>query len=191
MKIIFCIPGRTFSGYFLRSWSKLIHSLKLEDIEWDLVNGYHPIVHRARQKCLDRALKKNYDYLMWIDSDMVFESYDFQRLFKHDVDIISGLYLQQNGASLYNLPEEYACIDINGNRLNRFSSYPKILEVKANGMGWMLVKKGVFESIKKPFGPERDYGEDIIFQNKALEKGYKSYVDPNILVGHEKSFIMK
>ena len=27
----------------------------------------------------------------------------------------------------------------------------ELIEVKGNGMGWMLVKKGVFESIDKPF----------------------------------------
>ena len=34
-------------------------------------------------------------------------------------------------------------------------------------------------------------GEDTTFQIKALEKGFKSYVDPFIKVGHEKSLILR
>ena len=58
-------------------------------------------------------------------------------------------------------------------------------------MGWMLVKRGVFESIKKPFDLTLEKGEDIVFQIKAKEQGYKSYVDTSVIVGHEKSFIMR
>ena len=68
--------------------------------------------------------------------------------------------------------------------------FNELVEVKANGMGWMLVKRGVFEKIDKPFDPEGLRGEDITFQMKASEQGFRSYVDPSVVVGHEKSFIL-
>ena len=60
-------------------------------------------------------------------------------------------------------------------------------------MGFMLVKKGVFESIEYPFDmvDVTTKGEDLVFQIKALEKGFKSYIDPSIILGHEKSYILK
>ena len=193
MKIVFCIPGKRFSGHFLKSWSKLINELQSMEIEWELINLYHPIVYQARQKCLNRALEKDYNYIMWIDSDIVFEPQNFKQLLSHDKDIVSGLYMIQKTPGIYDIPDEYACVDMDGKRFNRFEyeGTRGLKEVKANGMGWMLVKKGVFESIHKPFDLTLEKGEDITFQIKALEQGYKSYVDSSIIVGHEKSFIIR
>ena len=193
MRIIFCIPGKNFSGHFLKSWSKLINELQSMDIEWNLVTLYHPIVYQARLKCLNRAVENNYDYLMWIDSDMVFEPFDFKQLLSHDEDIVSGLYMIQKTAGIYDIPDEYACVGLNGNKFNRFEyeGTRKLVQVRANGMGFMLVKKGVFESIDKPFDLTLEKGEDIVFQIKALEQGYKSYVDTSVILGHEKSFIIR
>ena len=193
MKIVFCIPGRNFSGHFLKSWSKLINELQSMKIEWELINLYHPIVYQARQKCLNKALDIDYDYMMWIDSDIVFEPHNFKQLLSHKEDIVSGLYMIQKTPGIYDIPDEYACIGLDNKRFNRFEyeGTRDLKEVKANGMGWMLVKKGVFESIKKPFDLKLEEGEDIVFQIKAKEQGYKSYVDTSVIVGNEKSFIIK
>ena len=77
--------------------------------------------------------------------------------------------------------------------MNRFSYQGQegLIQVRANGMGFMLVKKGIFESLENPFDMGMRKGEDIVFQTKALEKGFKSYVDPSIFVGHEKTFVMR
>ena len=194
MKIIFCIPGREFSVHFLKSWSDLINTLPSMDIEWELVSDYIPYLHKVRNVIAQRAIQKEYDYLMWIDSDMVFEPIDFKKLWLHkdNCDIVSGVYFTQNGTNIYDIPSEFACIDFNKNRLNKFQhNKNELIQVRANGMGWMLVKKGVFESIDKPFDMGERRGEDLVFQMKALEKGFKSYVNPSIIVGHEKSLILR
>ena len=211
MKIIFCIPGRTFSRYFLNSWSNLINELKLMDIEWELITDYYPYLHKVRNAISQRAIQKEYDYLMWIDSDMVFKPIHFKNLLSHKdkCDIVSGVYFAQNGTDIYNTPIKYACMGMNEEKLNKWEvdKYVRdgtplnynfgtdapdgLIQVRANGMGWMLVKKGVFESIEDPFDVGMRKGEDIVFQVKALEKGFKSYVDPTIIVGHEKSLILR
>ena len=74
-----------------------------------------------------------------------------------------------------------------------------LIKVNYVGMGWMLVKKGVFESIKYPwFEPIRktiggytDFTmEDVAFCHKAIEQGHDIYVDPKIIVGHEKTVVL-
>ena len=76
----------------------------------------------------------------------------------------------------------------------------KLMQVEYTGFGWMLVKKGVFESLKYPwFTPifERKIAkgvvdfcsEDVSFCKKVLKQGYKIYVDTTIVVGHEKSIV--
>ena len=196
MKVVFCIPGRDFSGHFLKSWTNLVKELQSMNIEWELVNLYVPIVYKARQQCLEKALQFDYDYIMWIDSDIVFEPHNFKQLISHELDIVSGLYLCQKTPGIYDIPQEYSCVDLNGKRFNRFEyeGTRELKEVKANGMGWMLIKKGVFEKINQPFYSTEELGskgEDIIFQLKAKEQGFKSLVDTSVIVGHEKTYILR
>ena len=195
MKIIFCIPGSSMSGNFFKCWSNLIKELPSMKIEWELLTEYYPYLHIVRNKIVKKALKKNYDYLMWLDNDVDFTVEDFKKLLVHgeNCDIVSGVYLAQKTYGIYDIPSDFACVDIDGNRLNRFDYQGKsgLVQVKGNGMGFMLVKKGVFEAIEDPFDMAMKKGEDIVFQAKALEKGFKSYVDPTIIVGHEKSLILR
>ena len=195
MKIIFCVPGSSVSGNFFKCWSNLIKELPSMDIEWELLTEYYPYVHIVRDKIVKKVLKKDYDYLMWLDNDIDFTVEDFKKLLLHgrECDIVSGVYLAQSGSNIYNIPSEFACTGLDKNRLNRFDHQGQdgIIQVRANGMGFMLVKKGVFESLENPFDMGMRKGEDIVFQTKALEKGFKSYVDPTIFVGHEKTFVMR
>ena len=195
LKIIFCVPGSSVSGNLFKCWSNLIKELPSMDIEWELLTEYYPYVHIVRDKIVKKALKKEYDYLMWLDNDIDFTVDDFKKLLSHakECDIVSGVYLAQKVYGIYDVPSEFACVDINNNRLNRFDyqGLPELIQVKANGMGFMMVKRGIFESIDDPFDMGMKKGEDIVFQTKALEKGFKSYVDPSIFVGHEKTFIMR
>ena len=197
MKIAFCIPGKEFTGWFLENWTELIQALNL-DIEWKLFRNYHPIVSKTRIEVLRRAQLWEPDYYMWIDSDTNFKTNDFFKLLSSDKHIVSGLYhLQPPGGRFTNtyVPVTYAChknsrelLYTTDNDLN--SDQP--MEVYANGMGWMLVKKEVFEDVEKPFDQTySEQSEDIIFQVKAREKGYKSYVLPDVILGHEKMLIVK
>ena len=211
MKVVFCIPGKTFSDKFLKCWTNLIKHLSFIDIEWDLVSRYSPIVHQVRNLSINEAINKDYDYVMWIDSDIIFTQSDFEKLLSYDVDIVSGLYLVKSGDDIQQLESRYACIGMNGEKIKKWEidRYIEIggntsikynfntdcpdglIEVKGNGMGWMLIKKGVFEKIDNPFDSKISIHEDLAFQTKALEKGFKSYVDPSIKVGHEKSLILR
>ena len=94
MKIAFCIPGPTFSGWFLENWTALIQSLPPE-IEWKLYRNYNPNVHVVRNRVLDRAKMFKPDYYMWIDSDSNFSPQDFYKLLSH-------LEFPQNHSTLQN-----------------------------------------------------------------------------------------
>jgi hypothetical protein len=64
------------------------------------------------------------------------------------------------------------------------------------GFGWVLVRKGVFESIEYPWfapklrklpgGIEDVCSEDVAFCADAREAGFEIWVDPRVRVGHEK-----
>ena len=210
MKIIFCIPGNSFSNRFLKCWTNLTRELHKRDIEYELLSQYIPNVYKVRSLLLgaDRKFgqyqapwqgKKDYDYIMWIDSDQVFEPNDFFKLLEHDKDIVSALiYKKPKGDSIYDIPVQFACNIESNRQLFSNEATGELIKVWSNGMGWMLIKKGVFEKIDYPwFYPVHTndgvgiHGEDISFQIRAKDVGFDSYVDTSIIVGHEKGVVLK
>jgi GT2 family glycosyltransferase len=150
--------------------------------------------------------KLNYDYIMWIDSDIIFQVQDFFTLLKHgDKDIVSGLYLMDGG-------KQYAVVKSWDEKFftehgtfqflepSDISDKKELIEVSYSGMGFMLIKRGVYENIDYPwFEPQHftfqqnvsDFAsEDVSFCKKAQEKGFKIYVDTSVIVGHEKTKIL-
>lgn len=192
-KVIFCIPGNSFSGQFFNCWSSLLKELPSMGIEWDFIRNYHPNIYRVRDHIMNRAINLEYDYMMWIDSDVIFSTHDFDRLLKSDRDIVSGIYFIKNGNGLEHIPTEYACVKMDGSPLTTFDKVSGLTQVRANGMGFMLIKNGVFESIQEPFNltSNQIISEDICFQNKALHRGYKSFINPDVVLGHEKLMILR
>lgn len=184
MKIGFILPGREFSNNFLNSWTNLIKNIP-SNWDWFHITGYVPNVFYNRQALLDRAKMLRPTHYMWIDNDQVFDFKIFEQLVKHNLPIVSGIYKKNHLM--------YACCGLNGKTLtvNDVEGKNELIEVKANGMGFMLVKNNVFDLIQDPFEPlDFDQWEDFSFQLKAREKGFKSYIDPTIIVGHEKKTIL-
>ena len=76
----------------------------------------------------------------------------------------------------------------------------KLFKVDYTGMGWMLVKKGVFESFtyplfhprvkKYPNGWEEFVWDDVEFCHRGRDNNYDIWVNPNIIVGHEKTVVL-
>jgi hypothetical protein len=60
--------------------------------------------------------------------------------------------------------------------------------------GYEIIKNFINEKIKNPFYSDEGLGhmgEDIVFQLKAKEQGFKSLVDTSVVVGHEKTYILR
>ena len=219
-KIIFCLPGRTFSDNFLKSWTNLVTELPKHNIKWAMSQKYHVNRYFVCNACLGGSSvggknqkpfqgKVDYDYLMWIDSDQVFEPQQFFNLLNKaketNTSILSGLYLMQGG-EVFATVEDWDKEFFKKNGYFKFltpedvSSKKEIFKVSYTGFGWLLVKKGVFESLDYPWVQPTWFDEDGIremtttdcgFMHRAAEKGFDTYIDPTIIVGHEKTQILK
>ena len=223
MKIILAIPGRTYSNKFLMSWTELIMSLMKRGIDFQVINKYSSVVYYARNMCLGgdnlRGAKQlpyqgqiDYDYMMWIDSDIVWRSNDFYKLlstlegYPH-LQIVAGLYKMEDMKHYATVVEwDIEYFKKRGTfkflSINDLKQYDKetLIEVAYTGMGFILIRKGVFEKIGYPwFMPiweeilldngivAKDFtSEDVGFCRTATNKGIKIFVDPSIIVGHEK-----
>lgn len=216
-KILICAPGRSFSGTFLISWTNMIfHSMKC-GYQLIFSQQYDPNVYYVRNKCLGGDVlrgmnqkpfdgKIDYDYLVWIDSDIVFAPELFQKLID-DVkkyDVVSGLYFMQGR-------QQFAVVKDWDEEFFKKNGYFKFLtpvdiqgvsepfEVSYSGLGFMAMKRSAIELLEYPWfspithqiGNATDFSsEDVSFCLKLREKGIKIYVDPLIIVGHEKTVVL-
>jgi hypothetical protein len=215
MRIIFNIPGRTFSNHFLVSWTNVLSWCNENGIEVILSNRYTSNVYYVRSMCLGGNVlsgihqkpwqgKIDYDYMMWIDSDIVFTPQDIQKLLYANKDIVAGMY-KMTGGQQYAIVRNWDEQRYLSNGSFEFLSDDTIpknqryLEVSYSGMGFMLVKKGVFESLEYPWfkpvsyimanGIEEFASEDVSWCQRIINKGYKIYIDTQCKIGHEKTFI--
>jgi len=187
-------------------------SKPLADISFSLVSpcGSSNIT-AARNVCIqdvfiqEEAFKKKFDYLLFIDSDIIFTYEDIQKLLGHKKDIIAGLYFAK-GTPFFPVAGYY---DINKieNGFPKITkeqvTSKKLLEVDWAGCGFLLLKREIIDRIEYPWfdmrvidlpKPLKRSGgfvikkellsEDISFCTRLKEIGYKIYLDTNVLLKH-------
>jgi hypothetical protein len=223
--IIFCLPGNNYSNTFMMSFLETTQLLNKNGYQIKISQKYSSNVYHVRNMCLgaDVMMGKNqkpfqetidYDYIFWIDSDVIFTYDHVIQLINHDKDIVSGLYLMDGG-------QKYTIVKkgdwdfkkyVENNGSFKFIHRDDILgvndlfEAEYCGFGFVCIKKGVIEKMEypwfKPFFFEipvkndkeeytiRDFtSEDVGFCRSAINQGFKILVDPNCIVGHEKRYI--
>jgi cellulose synthase/poly-beta-1,6-N-acetylglucosamine synthase-like glycosyltransferase len=152
---------------------------------------------------------------MWFDSDIVFEPEQVLQLFNKmqkdkSLEVLCGIYLTTNGT------HSTIVRDWDLNFFLKTGMFPfmtpadlkdvaernpkKLADVFYAGMGFMMCKKGAFEKVTYPwFEPamhsieiSRDFSsEDVSLCWKWKDAGVQVYVDPDIIVGHEKAMVIR
>lgn len=218
MKIIICLTGNNFSGNFLDCFGETLNYFYRRGYHFAVSRKEGSNVYHVRASSLgaDVSRGKNqkpfngvmdYDWILWIDSDIVWTPKDIENLLYTKGDIVSGLYIMadnKNFTAVVDWDTEY----YQKNRTFQFltredlksDKFKNPFEVTYVGMGFMAVRKGVYESVEYPwFSPETfDLGngmydfcsEDVAFCLKAKRKGFKIVVNPKIIVGHEKKIVL-
>ena len=255
--VVFCLPGRGVSYQFLKSFVSLCFDLVQSGASIQISQDYSSMVNFARCKCLGANVlrgpnqlpwdgKLNYDYQLWIDSDIVFNTEKFYQLilnaipaeaiskeevkqtvknekgedveqtgFKLNIDpekereIVAGWYCTEDGKTTsvaHWLDEDDFRTNggvMNHETIDSITKRKKPFTLDYTGFGWLLIKKGVFESEGLPYpwfapkmqifesGEVQDMcGEDVSFCLDAKEAGFEIWCDPRIRVGHEKTRII-
>ncbi len=207
--IILCLPGNTYSGKFMTSLLELVFHINRQGGQAIVSQQYSSMVNFARCKVAGADVTRGpdqepfggqpYDYMMWIDSDIVFSNQEFDQLVKMDCDVASGWYQQPGGSTpvVEKMDSEYFQENGTYEFISGQAMSQRKFEFKADyiGFGWVLVKQGVFEKMKYPwFAPKRmkvgEYydmcSEDVAWCLDAKDADIDIYVNPRAHVGHEK-----
>ena len=94
--VVFCLPGRGVSYIFLKSFVQLCFDLVQSGASIQISQDYSSMVNFARCKCLGANVlrgpdqlpwdgKLEYDWQLWIDSDIVFSTEKFYQLILNSV----------------------------------------------------------------------------------------------------------
>lgn len=213
LKIIFMLPGNHFSKEFLQAWSDLLFNLMTLGHTVKMSTAYDANVFYARARCLCTETLRgkeqkpfggtmDYDFMFWIDSDVIFTPAQVLQLISHDKDVVSGCYVMHDNNHypiVEKMDNEFYLKNGHYQFLDRkeLSTRKELFDVSYVGFGFMCIKRGVFESMTYPyFAPVHvDFGtdhlseyasEDVSWCVHAREKGFKIWVDPTVVVTHQK-----
>lgn len=187
------------------------------------------LITRARNNMAHQFLQGNCTHLLWIDADIKFRAEDAYRMFEADKDIIGGIYPKKE----INWPQVRDAVNRGQENLQNFTGSfvvnlidqrPNVVvrqdqpcEVAALGTGFMMVKRSVFDKMKKwtpqfandmstlkpgeliysffdtPIDPEsrRFLSEDYHFCMEWRKHGGKVHAAPWCQLGHMGSYLFE
>lgn len=182
--IMICIPNQGDIRY--ETTASLLNMYKPCNVYYSFVCG--SLVYDARNDaCIQMMNDKSMDYLMFIDSDIVFPRKALESLLSLEADISTGIY--------YGKEQPYKPIlvdDLANNKFYNVIPDEESFNVEACGMGFCLISRRVIESIYKKFGavwftPANNMGEDFSFCSRARDLGYNIVADNMFNLGHIKT----
>ena len=145
------------------------------------------LIYDSRNKLAKQAVEMEADYILWLDSDVIFNPDLMERLYALDADIATGLYFRRTAPFT---PVIFKTLEKeDGHLINEgYEDYPEDpFEVAGCGFGAVLMKADVLFNMPDPgmwFTPAYNAGEDIAFCMRAREAGYKIVCDPKAQLGH-------
>lgn len=160
------------------AWGCLYGHTKTATILPIVMMGQDPA--QARNQMAAAFMEKGCDAALFVDCDMLFPPNGLDRMLAHDVDIIAADYRKRAapfgkiGWPLPDVPEPES----------------GLVERTALGLGFMLIRRRVFEAVPKPWfariysgETEANKGvmtEDYYFCLKAREMGFKVWCDLDV-----------
>ncbi len=190
MKTLIAVPCMdTVDAYFARSLAEMI---RVGDTLVEFQVG--TLVDKSRNLLAGKALQAEADYILWLDSDMVFQP-DLMIRLMADIqtgkDFVSALYHYRKPPYKPVIWKQYRNMDLDGCMImDQYLHYPKdgLFEIEACGFGAVLMRTEMIEKVagkyKALFDQLPKTGEDMSFCARARHCGYKMWADPALQLGH-------
>jgi hypothetical protein len=167
--VAIALPGREFSGNFLKNWSQTLLTLTQKGYKIIMLNEYSSFVSFSRMKTLGLDVLRgatqvpfngevDYDVWLTIDSDIFFIPEQVIELIE-DTDkypVVSGLYRMSDLQHYAAVKEwdmdhfkKYGTFEFL--KVKDLDTSEKYMKVAYNGMGFFACRKGVIENLKYPY----------------------------------------
>ncbi|MBI4737992.1 glycosyltransferase [Candidatus Woesearchaeota archaeon] len=146
-------------------------------------------ITNGRKIVRDYLLKHHeYEYLFFVDTDVVIPPFALSRLLKRNKDIVSGVVLTNmklNGVNIiapciydFGGEETVRVIDISEVLPNRF------IKIYTAGFGCALISRKVLETVEIDYNKKSMAGEDVMFFVNAKNHGFETFADTAVKCAH-------
>lgn len=178
------VPTRdTVYSHFSYSLGNLIKTTTLMGVDVHLFFDASTILINQRENLINQAIAVKSEWVLWLDSDMMFPPTTLLRLLAHNKDIVSCNYMKRSFPF-----KSVAFTDTNDwESWVPIQSEDELVTVDAIGMGCVLMRTSIFQKLNKPYfeytyQPEtKDWGgEDFTLFKKLNKVGHEVKVDMNL-----------
>lgn len=200
-----CVVLVPVSGNIDPGCEEGLRELERRDYPVWRVRGYAAI-DAARNQIASDALAQGFNELMWIDSDIVFDPNDVDKLRRHELPLVCGIYPKKSR-------RQFACNFLPQTRQVVFGVQGGVIEILYCGFGFVLTRRTVYETMQQqlhlplcnqrfhspllPYfaprivdeGEQAWYlGEDYSFCERARRCGFRVMADTTIRLWHVGSY---
>lgn len=194
MKTLIAIPCMDMlPAVFMRS---LLQMQIIGEVDYDIVTS--SLIYDARNLILQRALERDYDFILWLDSDMEIPWDAMWKLkigIESGFDMVSGLYFKRKPPYSPVIYQRCELVKLEGGKLDptaeAFEAYPRdsLFEIEACGFGCCLMTTELARRVTDqlgilPFMPVGGFGEDLSFCLRAKRVGGRIGCDSSVKAGH-------
>ena len=154
------------------------------------------LIYDARNQLAQRAVQEGFDRMLWLDSDMTFES-DLVQRFMADLDAgleyVSGLAFSRRAPIRPCVYRECGMDVVDGRQTPKavnFEDIPteQLFPVAASGLAATAMTTKLISRVGNtygmPFSPMMGFGEDLSFCMRETKLGTRLWCDSRIKLGH-------
>ena len=185
MKLLIGVPTTDYvHAEFMKSLTALERKLIREGTDMDEKIIAGTLVYHARNKIAQIAMNEDYTHVLWLDSDMTFGDSIVDDLLFCGKDMVCGAFIGRR-------PMFTPCVydDVHAfppGKVKTFGTEP--FRVDGCGFAMVLMKTDVLRRVKEKYGtcftPTVDFGEDLMFCERAKGAGTEIWCEPTVRPGH-------
>ena len=183
-KLAVLIPCRdTLHSAHALALAELVKFNTMNNIDTHVFMDASTILLTQRERLATNAVGLNADYMLWLDSDMVFPATTAVRLLAHNELVVAGNYIRRQkpykGVAYKKIGDWEKPLS--------FDIQDELVSVAGVGMGCLLIKTDIFKELSKPWfdfqwtPSSNDFlGEDMYLCQKITAAGYSIKIDTMI-----------
>jgi hypothetical protein len=182
VKLAILVPCRdTVLSLFTSCLVEMVKTCTMAGIDTHVIYDASTILLNQRENLANQSVKIGADYMMWVDSDMVFPSTTAMRMMNHNKSIVAANYMKRS------VPLNSVAYEERTDWDNWLPLVPneELIPVQGVGMGCMMVKTEILDEIPRPwfafeYKDNSWHGEDFYFQEKLRNAGHEIFIDMNL-----------
>jgi len=195
MKILIAIPFTKFVE--TRCWESLLNLERPADTMSEVRTYARYSVAMARNVAAKEAIDGGFDYIWFVDSDMIVPPDALIRLLRMNADFATGWAMSAVGATATSIASyDDANRFFNGMHVDWVRGHAEPFEVDGSGLSCTLIKTSALKEFEYPYFQYVEYAdgavlsEDFGFCLALRGAGKKMMCDPALKVGHIKHVVI-